>query len=269
MSDTVRLSLEKVFARMPFDEDRLERPGLQKDLELLDAAFSFFDFLPEDDDIRWPLIATYAAVMHVTRFSRLNFENAYRAKYLSAEASYRSGYKTTMSDENNLQLARALSNLASKSDVRDGFNNLMAAEGDLDDDIELRLALTDRLSVDPTKAMRAVTPCPEALYQLRLFQDGEYIARTGFNIHREAGARVLSIVNLQGVPGASAKYEAFRERFGKPAFNYLVDRALNLFDDDTIRRGIVNPKGNTKLYWAAFEAEGVPHFHATYKEAID
>jgi len=238
---------------------------MTRPIHQIDAAFDAFGFLPHDDDPRWSFLERYAEISARVGFKAINFANAYgRAVYLSDVASYAVGFVTSYGDENELQLSRALDNLGHKYDVHDRF----AASSDDFSDFDIRLALTDRLSTDPTKAPRAITPCPEALYQLRLFVDGEYLARSAFNVHHVDEAVIQSVVNIQGTPGSVARNAAFAAQHGISPFNLLVRRAVAMGQvvPGFRTRGLLNPKrGNSRLYWSALEGEHIEHWHAIHK----
>jgi hypothetical protein len=232
---------------------------------LLDAAFNVFKFLPHDDDPRWEFLERYAEVSEHVGFKAVHFASARQAIYLSDETSYSVGYVTTMDERNELQLKRALDNLSFRRNVKDGFQDTTDGYAALD----IRFAVTDRLTTDPTKQKNVVTPCPEALYQIRLFTDDSYLGRVGFNLHREGGKVVQSLVNIQGVPGGRERNQAFLSQYGATPFNLLVRRAVEVqaaIDRDSETRGLLNPAaGNSQLYWCALQHEGVRHWEAVHK----
>lgn len=240
------------------------QPFMQKPAATLEAAFGLYGFLPEDQDPRWEFLARYASLQDSADFKRINFANAYGATYLSATASYRSGFVTTHNLENGLQLDRALDNLEHIREVSERFE----ASSDGFDDFDLRLVLTDRLTSDPTQPRQPVTPCPEALFQVRL-RTAAYLGRVGFNMHIEQGESIMSIVNVQGVPGGAVENRRFHAAHGIGPFNLLVQRALAIAvqnQPDYEVRGLLNPeKGNSQLYWGVFSEEGVEMHHAHRK----
>lgn len=266
----IELGAQRTAARL----HHLDSPYLQKPLDLIEATFQLFKFLPEDSDERWLFLQRYHEVKSATNFKPVNFSNAWGATYLSHVQSFRSGYVTTLNEENNLQLARALDNLSELNKVPERVVSNCDSTMYDGTDYKLQLAITDQLTVDPTKPKPEITPCPEALYQLRLFRAGIYIARVGFNLHAAGenhGTGVLSITNIQGRPGARQEYQRYEDQFGISPFNDLARRALEFagLDDPTYKtRGLINPKnGNSRLYWGVLEQENIPMFHAQRKAA--
>jgi hypothetical protein len=243
--------------------DVIDRPFLQKPISVIETAFNLFGFLPADGDRRWPFLAKYDETMQRVGFRAMNFANAWGATYLSEVPSYRSGFITTGSQENYLQLDRALDNLDAIPDVTGRYE---ASQDDYEAD--MRLSLTDRLTTDRGRPEIEATPCPEALYQIRLYY-GQYLARVGFNVHEEDDASILSIVNIQGGHGMSDVITDFKAEFGISPFNMLVQRALSLAavqDPAYDVRGMVNPtRGNSRLYWGVLNQEGVDMHHAHRK----
>lgn len=238
-------------------------PFMQKPTALLDTAFNLFGYLPPDDDLRWSFLKKYNSVREDFHFRAMNFDNAWGAIYLSNEQSWRSGFVTTINPENTLQLDRALDNLGHRQDVLRRFEQAQA-----DDGIDVRLRLTDALASHPNRARPAETPCPEALYQLRLYV-GNYLGRVGFNLHTEHGTSVVSVVNVQGVPGGRSDAASFQDNYGLSPFNYLVQRVQEMASEDEaglVVRGIMNPKkGNSRLYYGVFQNENVPMYKARHK----
>lgn len=242
---------------------------LQRPVADTDAAFDLFGYLPADDDLRWSFISRYAEVRESMPIKRIHFENAWGATYLSPVASYRSGYVTTINPENRLQLDRALDNLSFRPEIRERFEYALPG-----DDVDVRLRLTDALCTHAADGGgKPETPCPEALYQLRLYDDVGYLGRVGFNMHVELEAPVVSIVNIQGVPGGTERIGEFTDDHGLPPANYLVQRVQAMFDTDdesVAVRGLVNPKrGNSRLYYGTLQAEGVDLFQALHKPSFE
>lgn len=243
-----------------------DSPYLQKPISLVDSTFGLYGFLPVDNDPRWSFLKKYDDVKRTVGFQALNFANAYGATYLSTEVSYHTGFVTSFIEENNLQLDRALDNLEHVSAVTERYDTTNEEyEG-----FDMQFVLTDRLTSDPTKSEGPITPCPEALYQVRLY-DGQYIARVGFNLHDEDGSTVLSIVNIQGTPSGSKRNADFEAAFSISPFNLLIKRTLSIagaFDPAYKVRGMINPiRGNSQLYWGVLEQEGVDMYHAQRKDA--
>lgn len=229
----------------------------------VDTALDVLGFIPEDDDPRWAFVRAYASIHAETRFKPINFANAMRAKYLSDTPSFHAGFATSASPENTLQQARALDNLAAKGKVFGAFAALDTPEN-------VCLVMTEAICNDTTRRPLGVTPCPEALYQLRASDSEGYLARVGFNIHAEEGTLVMSVANIQGVPGAEERNKNYKLQTGKPIFNQLVKIAQGmapLIDETCEVRGIIDPaRGNSGLYWAVFNKEGIVRYHAAKRQ---
>lgn len=241
-----------------------DRPYLQKPISLIDTVFDLYGFLPEDDDPRWSFLSRYDDVKHKIGFGAMNFANAWGATYLSDDISYRSGFVNSFNAENNLQLDRALDNIEYTNDVHERY----ILSEDNYNGVTMQLAQTDCLTTNPHEPKRIITPCPEALYQIRLYDD-QYLARVGFNLHEETDSTILSIVNIQGVPGGSKRNHEFEKMFGISPFNILVRRVLSLAGVQNPAytvRGMINPeRGNPQLYWGVLEQESVDMYHAHRK----
>ncbi len=245
----------------------ISAPFLQKPISLIETAFSLYGFLPGDYDPRWPFLSRYDEVKRTIGFKAINFANAWNATYLSDHVSYRTGFTSSFNPPNTLQLNRALENIEHVRSINDRY----AATSDEYAAFDLRLTQTDRISSHHEQSESVVTPCPEALYQIQLYNDGEYLARAGFNLHTEDEGTVLSIVNIQGTPGAQKRNAAFEAMSGVSPFNLVVQRAVSMAqagEEPYIVRGMINPsKGSSQLYWGVLEQEGVDMYHAHRKAA--
>lgn len=240
-------------------------PFVQKPLDVVETAFNLYGFLPDDGDQRWQFLARYDEIKRQTGFRPVNFANAWNAIYLSEEPSRRSGYVSSVNPENCLQLDRALDNLDYIVDLSARYSTSEDGLGEVD----MRYVLTDRISSDPTAPKQVVTPCPEALHQIRLYGDDGYLARVGFNVHEEEGLPVVSIVNIQGTPGATERNVAFKTDHGVAPFNALVQRVISLaeVEEPVLEvRGLINPeRGNAQLYYGVLAQEGIQTYHAQRK----
>ena len=124
----------------------------------------------------------------------------------------------------------------------------------------LNLERTNKITLGSDQ--RGVTGCPEALYQLQIYM-GEYAGRIGFNFHLENNTQIISITNVQGVPGAKQMYDQFEEEYGERPHNYLI-RYLQAFGEvapaEMLFRGWRNPKSENadpRFYNTLFRAEGI------------
>lgn len=241
-------------------------PGMQKSQRLVGASIDLFGLILPDADPRWPLAYGFQKQVLENGHTGFNFENAMRAVYLGDPASRRTGYSTTMNPENLRQMCRALQNLSAHVQVveRDRAVKQVLPEG-----VDIELVLTDRISRGTNSF--GITGCPEALYQLRLFDEKKYLARVGFNLHTPTidGSQtpVISITNVQGVPGGQEGISRFRQKAGISPFNLLVRRVVAMAraqDFDILRvYGLRNPKNETSapLYNSVFRREGIPRAH--------
>lgn len=110
--------------------------------------------------------------------------------------------------------------------------------------IQFELSQTRRVNGGPDK--RGITPCPEAVHQVRMFNnDREYLGRVGFNVHREGGAHVITIANIQGAPGRGPEYDRLRRQAGIDPFvatlSITQEVVTNAFPD-AIFRSVIPPK---------------------------
>jgi hypothetical protein len=229
-------------------------PFMQKPGSLMDTAFNLYGFLPEDDDPRWPFLIRYNDTRREVGFNGRNFANAWGATYLSPTPSRKNGYVTTISQDNTLQLDRALDNLSSIPDIAARFEQTVNEDRPV-----MSLCLTDTLNTNRGEPVPEVTPCPEALYQIRLDYNG-YLARVGFNVHREEGVNVISLVNIQGARGAADRISQFVKQFGTSPFDMLVERVQALAGQgpEYEVRGLINPRrGDPHLYWGVLRSAGV------------
>lgn len=244
-------------------------PGIQKSQRLIDSSLRLYGFILPDQDFRWQVAYGFLRSSEAG-FSRQNFENALEAVYLSKMTSRRNGEPTTVSEENVRQVARAVQSLGARKMLEDRFAaNTPTSQPD---SLEFQFCVTDRIQEDK-KALDfdRPTPCPEALYQLRLFYKGHYLARIGFNIHREGESTIGSITNIQGRKEGCDLMKDFKHEFGILPFNLLILRlkVLASAGEDPIQlRGLRNPRhsDSSGLYNAVLKREGIPRFSREDKD---
>jgi hypothetical protein len=245
-------------------------PGMQKSQRLIDASVGLFGFILPDEDFRWHFAYAYRRAREANRFSHQNLENALGATYLSKRGSRRNGEPGTVSEDNVRQLSRAISNLGAKPMLEGLY---MASQPDiLPEDVQFQFAVTDRIQEGKEQKAKPaiITPCPEALYQIRLFHQGNYLARVGFNIHIEDGATVASITNIQGRKKGKDDIELFSEDHGIRPFNLLLRRLKALADANPAipieLRGLRNPRNidSACLYNTVLKREGIRRFSRLY-----
>jgi hypothetical protein len=225
---------------------------------LVNSALFLFGFIPEPDDPRWIVINSYASAKQSTKFRPVTFESALSGVYLSQALSYRNGYGKWSSAQNIRQLCRAIVSMDSHGQLRDVFTS-MSPES-FPDLMKLELARTNRILKGSDQ--HGITGCPEAAYQLRMFDGRKYLGRVGFNVHKEGGLFVVSLTNIQGVPGAREKYEEIADKIGKHPHNYLVDfvRSMaSIHTSSAVIRGLKNPAKEEArpFYNKVFKTEGI------------
>ncbi|MEN9407337.1 MAG: hypothetical protein RLZZ455_553 [Candidatus Parcubacteria bacterium] len=240
-------------------------PGVQRSQRLIEAAVRLFDFIPNSEDFRWHLAYEYAQAKEVG-FNKQNLENALRATYLSTTESRRNGKPSTTTERNVRQVSRALKNIGARRILQERY---AASRPDMmPDHVRYEFTPTNRVQEDNKQRPIpiVVTPCPEALYQLRIYRENEYLARLGFNIHFESGQMIASIVNMQGRKDGAEFLQGYSGEFGESAFNVLVRRMKALATSDPDNpihlRGLKNPRAieRSGLYNSVFKREGIPRF---------
>jgi len=233
--------------------------GINKIEPLIDAAERLFGFLPNEDDERWQIASYYCQAKEKNEIKPMNFENAMRSIYLSEDISFRNAIMAYTHEPNVRQLARAVINLNHFDFLKEKFTNL---NDGLNSNFKIEFSQTNRINQGTDE--RGITGCPEALYQLRLFDQDEYIARIGFNIHMESKTKIVSITNIQGIPGGSENYKNIVEQYGFKPFNLLIKKLKTSLSDENnlIYRGLKNPKNedSASLYNTVFKTEKIKRY---------
>jgi len=223
----------------------------------------------DKDDLRWNLAAEYQRVYDNVGFSGKQFEGSLRATYLSPMQSSREEYGKYTKNERTLRhFSRALVNLGAWPYLTELFQQV---EIPLLPGTALNFERTTKigLGADP----RGVTGCPEALYQLQVYMD-KYAGRIGFNFHMEGDTQIISITNVQGVPGGKYMYDQFQQEYGFLPHNYLIrsiQQFCNFASSEMVFRGWRNPKSENadpRFYNTLFRAEGIKQMK-TVKKAND
>ena len=255
MSTSERPLMSRVIQQEGITSVNLLR-GIRKGEQLINASIYLFGFILEDRDERWSITQSYLEVKANESFRPQHFENALLAVYLSDKAkSYRNKYSRWTSEPNLRHLCRAIQNLGASSRINRAFTD---SNSTLSQDLSLQLTKTDKITEGVNR--HGVTGCPEALYQLRLFNADQYVARVGFNIHLEDDHQVMSISNLQGAKNGLNLIKSTDNELGLPPFNFLVGRLKTLahqLQTPTKIVGIKNPGSNPPLYNAVFRSEKV------------
>src|SRR3989338_1456700 len=230
--------------------------GIRKGEPLINASIYLFGFILNDRDERWSIIQSDLETKAKESFRPRHFENALLAVYLSKRGrSFRNKYSRWTSEPNLRHLCRAIQNLAANISINHAFTESSLA---LPEDVSLQLTKTDKITEGINYL--GVTGCPESLYQIRLFNHGQYAARIGFNLHQEGDGQVLSISNLQGAKNGLELINTTAQRLDLSPFNFLVQRLKTLagaLERPTEIIGIKNPINSPALYNSVFRAEKV------------
>jgi len=188
-------------------------PGIQKSEALINMSIELFRHILTDDDQRWHIVNAWLEMAKKPHIQGIHREVALGTKYLSSKSSYRNEYGKYVRAENLRQLCRATNNLMSNDRLKTIFDSLP------------KLLFPNTLSLTRTNKITlgtgsdGITGCPEALYQIRLLSaenKPKYLGRLGFNMHHEQSGWVMSITNLQGIPGGCPSYEEFRKNGIEP-----------------------------------------------------
>ncbi len=116
-------------------------------------------------------------------------------------------------------------------------------------------------SIARGKDKRGVTGCPEALWQLHLYEGDTYLGRIGINFHNEGITRIATIANIQGAEGKAKELGAFRKKTGKRFNELLVQKLKEILGPHFHYRGIVNPDKNAAMYAMTFRRAKIPTFN--------
>ena len=215
------------------------------------AAIDLFRFLPELPDPRWSIALSWTRARQLG-IRPIHEEVSQSAIYLSLKPGYRNGYSSFQSEPNLRLIARASVNLASLDQVKRRYcqsNSIRRTS-----DIQHVLAITNKITRGTNPD--GTTGCPEALYQIRMQRNKDYLGRAGFNIHTENGAQVVSISNIQGIPGGRDIYAQLEKKEGVNPFVSLVSFVRSMFPDAVIR-GVKNPVKNPEFYNTVLSRAGV------------
>jgi hypothetical protein len=261
MIEKYHSSTEYIFNELA--EIRTIPKGINKTEDLINSAEKLFGFLPNDNDERWQIASIYNTANKKHEIIPVNLENGLLAIYLSNQVSFRNAIMAYTHEPNIRQLTRAVVNLNNFDFLKEKFKNV---NNNLINDFSIEFALTNHIKKGVDE--RGITGCPEALYQLRLFDEKKYIARIGFNVHMEEKNKIISIVNIQGVPGKIQLYKDIIEEYKVKPFNILIQKLKRSLsnEENVIFRGLKNPKNkeSSALYNATLDAEGIKKF--SYKK---
>jgi len=227
-----------------------------RDNRLVNLALHTFGVVLDQGDPRWWLIA---AMGRLTSFRPQHMENALTATYASSRPSYRQEYGKWRREPNLRQLVRAVQNVGYWSELQRS-GGIFETGGGWPKGYQQLLRRTHRIAKGADAS--GVTGCPEALYQFQLWSGNRYLGRIGFNRHWEGKVPVLTIANIQGVPGASSDYSRLYRSMKVHPFNQLVRELISVAGlCGGVVRGISPPpseKANDAVYRKVFQEEMVP-----------
>lgn len=215
------------------------------------AAIDLFRFLPELNDPRWSIARQWSNARNLG-IKGIHEEASQIALYLGNTPSFRNGFCAFHSEENIRHICRAAVNLSQKPEIQQRFNNLTLQPKH--PDIHTNLNITNRITLG--KNPDGVTGCPEALYQIQLRKNRQYLGRIGFNIHQEDNSTYVSITNIQGVPQAQKIYAEIKSSENCDPFVFLINQVRQMFPDSVIR-GLKNPKVHPEFYNTVLKSAGI------------
>lgn len=226
--------------------------------DLINSSIKLFGFILSENDLRWNIANEFSNLTknHQTNPNSIIGEVAQSSIYLSNVPSFRSKYRRPSSLENDIQLARASTNISAIPEYKSVF------WGESVNECSFTYDRTNNIT--RKKGMHDITGCPEALHQLRLWSPtGYYLARIGFNVHKEKNdieKKIISISNVQGIPNGIEWYK----KYGIDPFRILIQRLKEVvcIDDKFDIRGLKNPLVNDCLYNTVFKAVGIERFSA-------
>lgn len=224
--------------------------GVWGDSSLVGVAEKLMASVPHPEDPHWSVIVPLARVTKGVR------DAALLANYAGDPPSQRHQYGRILGEEAFRQHCRAAVNVAQARPLRDALAAIPQAETPF----TLQLAQTRRVTGGPDG--RGITPCPEAVHQVRMFDpDGNYLGRVGFNVHREGGDSVVTIANIQGVPGKGPIYDQMRRQEGIDPFVRTLEKTKALVASvlpGADLRAVIPPKAKRpKFYERVLEAAGI------------
>jgi hypothetical protein len=146
-------------------------------------------------------------------FKGAHLEHALRANHLSNHPSIRRGFIRYIDEVTIPQLARALANIEIGNSVKPKLDNVLSLSIVYRCNYEI-----GRIGSGLKPDERGIMGCQESLWQFQLstvlLGNEQFIGRIGFNYYWENDNPIVSITNIQGIPGAKESLNFFEELNG-------------------------------------------------------
>jgi hypothetical protein len=250
-----------------FVNSLLDREGITSNsngyfADIWDSSIKLFRFIVDEKDPRTRIAAHYLLIPEL--YKGLSFENALLATYCSDYPSMRFGYSQYISLPSLIQLIRAIKNIE--------IGSRLPLTEEEDRGYSFKYKRTNKITMG--RDANKVTGCPEAVWQLQLFKNRQYLGRIGFNFHEEFGKIVVSICNIQGAEDVKAELEKFKllfeQHFGIELVEKLKKDLPLLFNEKEIifRGGQSSEDTNlSAMYKMTFRRTKIP-FYRTGKRML-
>lgn len=232
-----------------------KEPAKQNISQFHSASEFLFKFLLHENDPRWRLAFQLARIRQVIDFKPINLENALLASYASNQSSARHKYSSYYSPETIRHLARAMQN------IEIGSKRTIETKTPIPVYKDYGVRYEQTRSINRGTDKRGVTGCPEALWQLQLWQNGRFLGRIGFNFHRESKQTVVTIGNIQGRKNGQEALAHAKNELGVPFGEFLIYNLKKDLGDkfgNLVFRGIVNKGQNEVQYRMTFRKTRTP-----------
>ncbi|MDD3160009.1 MAG: hypothetical protein PHQ98_03510 [Candidatus ainarchaeum sp.] len=215
--------------------------------ELHDASIFLFKQIMPPDDVRWRLATEYATLKKEFHISPINLENGMRAKYGSkSQGSNKERGASITGVLHVRQLARALKN------IELGHKFLNTREPIRLYDSKYSIKFENTKSIEKKHDSRGVSGCPEALWQLQLYESNKYLGRIGFNFHMEGEKVIVTVSNVQGAEHSKQRLDSFKLEFKSNFGNFLITKLQQMLGPNFVYRGVVPSEINQTQYRMSF-----------------
>lgn len=239
----------KLFKKEGLERSSAKKLSVKKKLnfsELHDSSIFLFKHILAQGDIRWKLAIKYAELKKEIPMQPINLENGLRAVYSSrSQGKNKARGASIVGAIHVLQLTRALKNieLGNKHfEFRQPIN--------INSKYEAKFVKTNSILKQVDK--KGVSGCPEALWQLQLWEKNKYLGRIGVNFHAEGAKNIVTIANIQGANGKKLEQNEFKKITGKHFGEELISRLQNTLGPSFEYRGAIPNDINKVLYKMTF-----------------